>query len=98
MVSAGQEPENIDTSAERLEMEATKRRALALIERAQHNLENAYAELDRLLGAWPEQEIVGKLAEEAHGAWRCIAYGQPKVPWTIKVAYRGELAKRSNEE
>ena len=89
-----QVPVNLDPSAVRTEVEAVKGRAMALVERAQHDLEHAFTELDQLLGAWPEQERIGKLAEEAHTVWRRLAYVRPEVPWELKHAYQEDLAKR----
>lgn len=48
--------------------------ALEKIERAQHALESACADLSPIIGGMPDWKRVGKLADKTHAAWRKLAY------------------------
>jgi hypothetical protein len=55
--------------------EVRVQRALELIERAQHDLEAACAELSPIVGGNAMWRRTGALATKAHDLWRKVAYG-----------------------
>jgi hypothetical protein len=65
--------------------------ALELIERAQHDLERACAELSAIVGAVPLWERTSKVAQKAHDLWRALAY-RDRRRWRLDDVHRKAIA------
>lgn len=71
-------------------VEKRVRAALELIERAQHDLERAQAELSAIVGAAALWTRVGHLSWRAHLLWRNLSYHRRRRLWTLDGIHADE--------
>jgi hypothetical protein len=83
----------LDPAVVRAEAERRVARALELVERAQHTLERACEELSPVIGALPDWQRIGKLADRVHDAWRRLAYEKPTGGYGLDEMGRRELGE-----